>query len=196
MTETSNNPSRLGYKVSLITYFLVFLIASMGPAGAEEKFDSKKGMLGHLSRYIGTDEHLKILDDPYVKREISAMLGSKVRDLIKYIQVRSPVDLISGALILQGSRPQNEGPLAAALIAITPRHGRIHVVLKEGKNISFYFNTPAWKSGGGTYFSLDYATKIFANWKKVYHATKNLPVNLKVYAPNTDGVPVEIKGYE
>ncbi|MBT8002143.1 MAG: hypothetical protein HN578_04400 [Rhodospirillales bacterium] len=191
MTEYLKYLYRSKFKVTFNLLLLALLSAPVEPANA---MDWKKGKFGHLSQYIGIDTTYQILDDPYVKREVAAMLGPKVRDLKKYLQVTGPINFVSGMLVISGNKP-HEGDKYFASVSVSPSTGRIFIVMQELENVSLYMNAPAWSSGH-SYYSLNHNTKVFMNFNKIHDIIQTPPPNMKVYAPNVDGVTVEVEGYK
>lgn len=115
-----------------ILFAALAIIAIAAPAYAElEAFSESK--LAHLIKYVGTHKHEEIMNDPYVRGKLDAMMGSQVAHLKENMNVAGPVDLTSGCLAMGGNAP-HEGGSEESQLYVCLYNGDIHAaILSDGK---------------------------------------------------------------
>ena len=98
-------------------------------AGLAQPVDHKQGVLGHLSAQIGTTNTPILLNDPAVRRTLSALLGEPgLRLLMGNLQLVAPIAFDGTALVLRGARHDAVGE-QEALLSIRPRDGIMEVAI-------------------------------------------------------------------
>lgn len=114
------------------------VLASLCLSLPAQAIDMKKGKLGHLSKFIGTDEVEKVVDDPEVRKSLTAVMpGSKIPELKNNLQVRGPIDFIDGNLVLNGNAP-HAGDTDTASVWLSVYDGKARVVLQSRGKMTLY----------------------------------------------------------
>lgn len=98
-----------------------------------------EGKLRYLHKYIGTyqSEEGPLFTDPTVKKAMAETFGDKLPHLLKNLEVRGPVNFISGNLVLSGNAPHLGGSDMAILVINTYR-GSVHGAISSGEEIEVF----------------------------------------------------------
>lgn len=126
----------LGRRAAALALFLP--VAAL----AQPALDHKQGVLGHLSAQIGTTNTPQILNDPAVRRTLSALLGEPgVRLLANNLQLVAPIAFDGTALVLRGARQEGMDE-QEAFLSIRPRDGIMEVAILTGGRVRFVSQRP------------------------------------------------------
>jgi len=100
--------------------------------------DDKKGKLGHLSKYIGTDEIERVIDDPAVRQSLAAVMpANEIATVKKNLQVRGTIDFIEGNLVMNGNAP-HAGDTDTVSVWLSVYDGKARVALQSGGRMTLY----------------------------------------------------------
>ncbi len=111
-------------------------------ARAQPAVDHKQGVLAHLTPQIGTTNTPLILNDPAVRRSLSALLGEPgLRLLVTNLQLVAPIAFDGTALVLRGARQDGVGE-QEAFLSIRPRDGIKEVAILTGGRVRFVSQRP------------------------------------------------------
>lgn len=152
--------------------FCAILIFTVVSAAFSEDIDWKKGKLGHLSTYIGTYNIMAIYDDPYVNRVLKDRLGKEYQHLIRNLQVRGPIDMVGGHLVVSGNEPHNAYN-EAAILTVSPYDGEVNVALFSQGKITLYSQRDKYE-----YLPADLQVWIFLINKEDSNIYSTPPANL------------------
>jgi hypothetical protein len=112
-------------------------------APAQPVVDHKQGVLGHLSAQIGTTNTPIVLNDPLVRRGLSALLGDPgLRQLMTGMEIVAPIAFDGTALVLRGARLGGEGE-QEVFLSIRPRDGVLEVALLTTGRVRFISQRPS-----------------------------------------------------
>ncbi|MBS7791755.1 hypothetical protein KTR66_17270 [Roseococcus sp. SDR] len=126
---------RLGRRAAILALLLPI------PALAQA-VDHKQGVLGHLSVQIGTTNTPQVVNDPAVRRTLSALLGEPgVRLLNNNLQLVAPIAFDGTALVLRGARQEAVGE-QEAFLSIRPRDGIMEVAILTAGRVRFVSQRP------------------------------------------------------
>lgn len=127
----------LGRRAAALAVFLPLA------ARAQPAVDHKQGVLGHLSAQIGTSNTPQIVNDPPVRRTLSALLGEPgLRLLVINLQLVAPIAFDGTALVLRGARQGAVGE-QEAFLSIRPRDGIMEVAILTGGRVRFVSQRPS-----------------------------------------------------
>lgn len=105
--------------------------------------DHKQGVLGHLSAQIGTTNAAAVLNDPALRRNLSALLGEPgLRLLASNLQAVQPIAFDGTALVLRGTRAEMPGE-QEAFLSIRPRDGIMEVAILTGGRVRLTSQRPS-----------------------------------------------------
>ena len=88
-----------------------------------------------LKKYIGNPDTDAMLKEPAVRSQLEAMLGKQLPTLIRNLNVKGEVELIGGALALQGNAPHKGGE-EEAIVCIADQGPTPHIeaaIFSKGK---------------------------------------------------------------
>ena len=71
-----------------------------------------------LTKYVGTPRSYEMLKEPTVRPQLEALLGKQLPTLMRNLDVRSDVDLIGGALAIDGNA-NHKGGEEEAIVCIS-----------------------------------------------------------------------------
>jgi hypothetical protein len=102
-------------------------LATASAAGVEtsDGMDWKPWKLGHLSKYIGSDQFQPVLNDPHVREELKAIVGESLPHLMRNLEDRASINFIGSWMILRGART-NEAFRERAILVIDLFNGMVH----------------------------------------------------------------------
>ncbi len=126
----------LGRRAAALALFLPLA------AGAQPAVDHKQGVLAHLAPQIGTTNTPLVLNDPGVRRSLSALLGEPgLRLLVTNLQLVAPIAFDGTALVLRGARQDAVGE-QEAFLSIRPRDGIMEVAILTAGRVRFVSQRP------------------------------------------------------
>lgn len=91
------------------------------------------GRLAHLSKYIGTENNLAVLDDPYVADSMKLVLGedsTAVRE--RLLSSPGVIEYHLFFIVLRGSLPAKENHTEAATLIVNLTNGGLYAGLQTG----------------------------------------------------------------
>jgi len=123
--DVSRSSARLAHLLGL--GFLV-LLSGFVVAQAQE-VDWKVGKLGHLAPHIGTYSYVAVLGDPEVEVALKGLVGADLAGVIAInLNVASPIDFVSGHLVLRGNAP-HQGGEEEAMVLVKIYDGTVRAAL-------------------------------------------------------------------
>jgi hypothetical protein len=99
-----------------------------------------------LKKYIGNPDTDALLKEPAVRSRLEAMLGTQMPQLMRNLNVRSDVELVGGALALQGNAPHKGGE-EEAIVCIADQGPTPHVeaaVFSKGR-VTVFAKAPQYE---------------------------------------------------
>jgi hypothetical protein len=123
----------------LVTSALTLLL--MVPLGAAAQASTRP----LLKKYIGNPDTDALLKEPAVRSQLESMLGKQLPTLIRNLNVKGDVELISGALALQGNAPHKGGE-EEAIVCIADQGPTPHIeaaIFSKGK-VTVYAKAPQY----------------------------------------------------
>ena len=118
----------------LLAGILLIHLAGVSSSAQEVNF----GQWAHLAPYIGARDFEAVLRDPMVAEAIDHLLGPLAAQLPNNMRLRTPIDFVSGALVLAGRATHAEAEFEAASVWVHLDSGYVTVILKhEGKATVF-----------------------------------------------------------
>ena len=128
----------------LLAGILLIHLAGVSSSAQEVNF----GQWAHLAPYIGARDFEAVLRDPMVAEAIDHLLGPLAAQLPNNMRLRTPIDFVSGALVLAGRATHAEAEFEAASVWVHLDSGYVPVILKhEGKATVFSehrYDTHTW----------------------------------------------------
>ena len=129
---------------------LLFMVGAMvgagvgiGAATAQPVPDHKQGIMAQLTPHIGTVTANAILNDPAVRRALTALLNDQgLRLLTTNLQVIAPIAFDGTALVLRGMRSQGAGE-QEAFLSIRPRDGLMEVAILTAGRVRMTSQRPS-----------------------------------------------------
>ena len=159
-------PSIVGF---IVIVGLLPMVAVSTIAGAHEPrpTDWSTWKLGHLSRYIGSDDYETVFNDPFVRRAMKDLLGNNVSLFLRNIQVRGPIGFEGFGLVLDGNKP-HEGDKESAVLIVDLYDGEIHAGIMSKGKITVY-------SKALRYAHLPIAIRQWVQWQVNHHLFMSEP---------------------
>lgn len=161
-------PPMAGLMARLLAGCLATLMAL--PATAEAPADDL------LPRYANSYDTDPLLAEPFVAAELQALLGDRLPDLLRNLDVRGPADVINGYLVLSGLRPHHGGE-EEAIVCVAADGRDVHAGIFSRGRIALF-------SRSTSYMNLPLCLKDWSTQVNSGHRDRlRQPANVQVVSP-------------
>lgn len=145
-TTSATMPVRLALQIACCC---VCALAS-GTACAQSKEAAAKTM---TAKYAGNDDYNALLNDPEVRAKLQRLVGGQMGLLRHNLSVTGSVDLVGGALSVNGNAPHRGGE-DEAVVCVAPYGPVVQAAIASKGRITVY-------ASDGTY---EYLTRCIKDW--------------------------------
>lgn len=126
---------------SITTVFLCFVFLIPGWLGAESDSES----VAELQKYIGSYDTDALLNEPAIQEKFNELLGADKDHLIRNLDVRGAVDLLSGSLSLVGNAVHGGG-IEEAVLCVSIYDNTVNAAIFSEGRITIYSESPDYDS--------------------------------------------------
>jgi hypothetical protein len=96
-----------------------------------------------LRRYVGSPDYSALLKDPVVQPKLQAVVGKQLAALMRNISVSGGVDLVAGALAINGIAPHKGGE-EEGVICVSEYDGTVQAAILSKGRITVFAKEPSW----------------------------------------------------
>ena len=170
-------PSNSRQTFALITISAVAAVATLAAASALAQGSAAPGR-PLLKKYIGNPDTDALLREPAVRSQLEAMLGKQLPKLIANLNVKGDVELVGGALTLNGNAPHKGGE-EEAIVCIADAGPTPYVeaaIFSKGK-VTVFTKSPQYD---GTMLCIkDWITQVNSGHRDRFEKPKNVQLVAK-----------------
>ena len=131
-----------------------------------------------LKKYIGNPDTDALLKEPAVRAQLEAMLGKQLPKLIQNLNVKGDVELINGALALNGNAPHKGGEEEAVVcIADQGPVPYVEAAIYSNGKVTVFTKSPQYD--GVTLCVKDWITQVNSGHRDRFTQPKNVQLVAK-----------------
>ena len=98
-----------------------------------------------LRRYVGSPDYPALLKDPIVQPKLQAVMGKQLPALMRNISVSGGVDLVAGALSVNGIAPHKGGE-EEGVVCVSEYDGTVQAAILSKGRITVFAKEPSYDS--------------------------------------------------